>query len=224
MLEPGHILLSCSSVHSALIDTGAHVCLFSKYSRLLAGPSSAYCGPPLRGADNAFVECQSAANFVLHFDLTGVLPCLPRHVAVVTAMPVAVPLVDGFGSMLVYTALQDAFIEESKSKFGARTSHRRKLRGAEVLHTRLGITDPLVFRALARSATGVEDIKVSSTRFTSLAYVQQASARTAIRHEKLLRALPPPGESASFDFTRSFVVDLDGKVLATLILDIATYS
>ena len=115
MLEPGHILLGCSSVHSALIDTGAQVCLFSKFSRLLAGPSSAYCGPPLCGADNAFVECQSAANFVLHFDLTGVLPCLPRHVAVVTAVPVAVPLVDGFGGMLVYTALQDAFIEESKS-------------------------------------------------------------------------------------------------------------
>ena len=90
MLQPGHILIGCASVHSALIDTGAQVCLFSKMSRLLAGVSSAYTGPPLRGADNAFVECQSAADFVIHFDVAGVLPCLPRHVAVVTAVPAVV--------------------------------------------------------------------------------------------------------------------------------------
>ena len=224
MLSPGNILIGCSSVHTALIDTGAQVCLFSKMSRLLALQSAAYTGPPLRGADNAFVACQSAADFVLHFDLEAALPCLPRTVAVVTAVPMAALSNDTSEGATVYAARQDSFVEEPKAMTEGRTSHCRKLRGADVVHTRLGVTDPAVFRALAKSAVGVEAIERSSARFTTLAYVQQASTRTAIRHAKILRELPRPGESASLDFTRSFVLDLDGNVCAAVILDIATYS
>ena len=66
---------------------------------------------------------------------------------------------------------------------GGRDSHCRVLRGAEILHTRFGVTDPAVFRALRTSATGIDLPEVPTTRYTSLAYVQQASARTAVRHE-----------------------------------------
>ena len=59
-----------------------------------------------------------------------------------------------------------------------RTSHRRKLRGTEVLHTRFGVTDPKVFRTLATSAVGVEGVDSPSARYTSLAFVQQAGLGT----------------------------------------------
>ena len=86
------------------------------------------------------------------------------------------------------------------------------------------MTDPKVFKTLATSAVGVEGVESPSVRYTSLAFVQQASARTAIRHHKLLRDLPLPGEFASLDFTRGFTRDLEGHVCAAVILDIATYS
>ena len=105
-----------------------------------------------------------------------------------------------------------------------RTSHRRKLRGTEVLHTRFGVTDPKVFKTLSTSAVGVEGVDSPSARYTSLAYVQQASARTAVRHRQMLKELPQPGESASLDFTRGFTRDLEGHVCAAVILDLATYS
>ena len=111
----------------------------------------------------------------------------------------------------------------SKS-LGGRDSQRRKLRGVDVLHTQFGITDPAVFRALRKSAVGIDLPDIPSTRFTSLAYVQQSAVRTAIRHEKLIQTKPLPGESASLDFTRSFVLDMDGNVCAAVMLDIATYS
>ena len=53
MVTPGRILLGCRSEHSALVDTGAQVCLFSRTSQLVSLSRSAYTGPPLRGADNA---------------------------------------------------------------------------------------------------------------------------------------------------------------------------
>ena len=84
MLRPGHVLLGCRGASSALVDTGAQVCLYSRMSQLLALEQHAYSGPPLRGADNAFVDCQSAATFTLHFDLGEMLQCLPRCVSVVT--------------------------------------------------------------------------------------------------------------------------------------------
>jgi len=73
MLRPGHVLVGCRGANSALIDTGAQVCLFSKLSKLVALEQHAYSGPPLRGADNAYVDCRSAATFTLHFDLTEML-------------------------------------------------------------------------------------------------------------------------------------------------------
>ena len=75
MLRPGHVLVGCRGASSALIDTGAQVCLFSKLSKLVALEKHAYSGPPLRGADNAFVDFRSAATFTLHFDLTEMLQC-----------------------------------------------------------------------------------------------------------------------------------------------------
>jgi hypothetical protein len=81
-----------------------------------------------------------------------------------------------------------------------------------------------VFKTLATSAVGVEGVESPSARSTSLAFVQQASARTAVRHLKILRDLPLPGESASLDFTRGFTRDLEGHVCAVVILDLATYS
>jgi hypothetical protein len=90
MLRPGHMLIGCASAHSALVDTGAHVCLFSKLSMLKAVAPTPYVGPPLRGADNAFVECKSAASFTVHFDLSAMLPCLARCVMVVRSAPDAV--------------------------------------------------------------------------------------------------------------------------------------
>ena len=139
-------------------------------------------------------------------------------------MPVVSSALDDSGCISVFSAVHDAFFEEPVQPTGGRDSHCRVLRGAEILHTRFGVTDPAVFRALRTSATGIELPEVPTTRYTSLAYVQQASVRTAVRHEKLLRANPRPGESASLDFTRSFVRDLDDNVCASVVLDIATYS
>jgi len=56
MLSPGHILLGCPSTDSALIDTGAQVCMFSKSSRLTVLLRSAYTGPVLIGADDNKVD------------------------------------------------------------------------------------------------------------------------------------------------------------------------
>jgi hypothetical protein len=75
------------------------------------------------------------------------------------------------------------------------------------LHTRFGVTDPAVFKTLATSALGLEKFTVPSSRYTSLAYVQQA---------------PLPDESASMDFTREFTRDVDGNIVAAVFLDIAT--
>ena len=101
MISPGHILIGCESAHSALVDTGAQVCLFSKLSMLTALAPSPYAGPPLRGADNAFVECKSAASFTVHFDLSALLPCLDRRVMVVRSAPAAVQEVSADGSLYV---------------------------------------------------------------------------------------------------------------------------
>ena len=87
MISPGHISIGCESAHSALVDTGAQVCLFSKLSMLKALAPSPYTGPPLRGADNAFVECKSAASFTVHFDLSAMLPCLDRRIMEVSQPP-----------------------------------------------------------------------------------------------------------------------------------------
>ncbi len=73
MLTPGRVLLGCRSAHSALIDTGAQVCLFSQTSQLVSLLRSAYTGPPLRGADNAPLESQSASKFTIQFDLDASL-------------------------------------------------------------------------------------------------------------------------------------------------------
>jgi hypothetical protein len=86
MLTPGRVLLGCRSEHSALIDTGAQVCLFSHASQLVSLLRSAYSGPPLRGADNAPLESQSASKFTIQFDLSSMLPCLPQYASVVTAV------------------------------------------------------------------------------------------------------------------------------------------
>jgi hypothetical protein len=106
----------------------------------------------------------------------------------------------------------------------SRKSHRCVLRGADVLHKRFGVTDPEVLRILSQTALGVEDIKAPPARFTSLAYVQQASARTPVRHEAMPHAAPLPGESCSLDFTRTFVRDMDGHTCAAIMLDLSTYS
>ena len=75
---------------------------------LTALAPSPYAGPPLRGADNAFVECKSAASFTVHFDLSALLPCLDRRVMVVRSAPAAVQEVSADGSLYVrirrYTA------------------------------------------------------------------------------------------------------------------------
>ncbi len=101
MLKLGHILFGCASAHSALVDTGAQVCLFSKLSTLKALAPSPYVGPPLRGADNAFVECKSAASFTVQFDLSAMLPCLDRCVMVVRSAPAAVQELPADGSLYV---------------------------------------------------------------------------------------------------------------------------
>ena len=93
-----------------------------------------------------------------------------------------------------------------------------------MLHERFGVTDPDVFRIVSQSALGVEDVKAPPTRFTSLAYVQQASALTPVRHEATPHAAPLLGESCSLDFTRTFVRDMDGHTCAAIMLDISTYS
>jgi hypothetical protein len=83
----------------------------------------------------------------------------------------------------------------------------------------------MVFRALESSAVGVKlSGKGCNSKYMSLAYAQQASSRTAIRHAALLHARPLAGQHASMDFTRTFECDMDGYVCAAMFLDVATFA
>jgi hypothetical protein len=59
----------------------------------------------------------------------------------------------------------------------------------------------------------VEAFVAPSARIKSLAFVQQASRRTAVRKAKVERERPLPGTSASLDFTREFTRDVDGNIV-----------
>jgi len=121
-------------------------------------------------------------------------------------------------------ALSACAVSRASPPKTGRFTHAKKLRSAEELHARFGVTDPAVFKALATSALGVESFAAPHARITSLAFVQQASRRTAIRKAKVERERPLPGTSASLDFTREFTRDVDGNIVAAVFLDIATYS
>jgi hypothetical protein len=121
-------------------------------------------------------------------------------------------------------ALSACAVSRASPSHTGRFTHAKKLRSADDLHSRFGVTDPAVFRALATSALGVESFAAPHARITSLAFVQQASRRTAIRKAKVERERPLPGTSASLDFTREFARDVDGNIVAAVFLDIATYS
>ena len=106
-----------------------------------------------------------------------------------------------------------------------RLAHRALLTSPQMLHSRFGVTDPMVFRALELSAVGVKlSGKGCYSKYMSLAYAQQASSRTAIRHAALLHARPLAGQHASMDFTRAFECDMDGFVCAAMFLDAATFA
>ena len=92
------------------------------------------------------------------------------------------------------------------------------------MHSRFGVTDPKVFKALASSAVGLElRGEDCCTKDMSLAYAQQASFRTSIRHAALPSAPPGPGHHASMDFTRTFERDVDGNICALVFLDVSTF-
>ena len=101
---------------------------------------------------------------------------------VVRSTPAAVQEVPAGGSLYVCSALQVSSTANGGAAKPSRKSHRCVLRGADVLLERFGVTDPEVFRILSQTALGVEDVKAPPARFTSLAYVQQASARTPASH------------------------------------------
>jgi hypothetical protein len=67
MLAPGQILLGCESADSALIDTGAQVCLIGCAEGASSTRRSPYRGPLLRGADDTLVECLSTCTFTIRF-------------------------------------------------------------------------------------------------------------------------------------------------------------
>jgi hypothetical protein len=216
----GTICLGSSFSRTALIDTGAQVCLFSSLSGMRPLERTVYSGPTLRGADDALVDCVSAANFRVLFSCECMLPTTSQRACKVTTDNVInearVAHIDG--------ALSACAVSRAPPSHPGRFTHAKKLRGAEEFNARFGVTDPAVFKALATSALGVESFAAPHARITSLAFVQQASRRTAIRKAKVERERPLPGTSASLDFTREFTRDVDGNIVAAVFLDIATYS
>jgi hypothetical protein len=133
------------------------------------------------------------------------------------------PQVDLYAHKVVAQLTEQAstVVETAAEERGAR---RAALTSAQVVHSRFGVTVPKVFKALASSAVGVElRGKDCYTKYMSLAYAQQASFRSSIRHSALPSAPPGPGHHASMDFTRAFERDVDGHVYALVFLDVATF-
>jgi hypothetical protein len=206
----GHLRIGDESGISALIDTGAQVCLIGGHARVRTDRRRPYTGPTLRGADDSVVACLSTLTFTLHFCASA----MQRAAAagMFSAESYACAVVAGLGVQSAGGAPADG-----------RTSHRAKLTTAQTVHSRFGVTDPNVFRALATAAVGVALSDKDCGKYMSLAYAQQASQRTAIRHAAMPRADPRPGEYASMDLTRTFERDVDGNVCGVILLDVASF-
>jgi hypothetical protein len=196
---------------SALIDTGAQVCLIGGQARMQTPRRVPYDGPTLRGADDSVVTCLSMLSFTVHFCASAISRAASARAFSAESYACAVV------AELAAPDMPDA-------PHISRDSHRAKLTTAQAVHSRFGVTDPNVFRALATSALGVElSGKGCYDRYMSLAYAQQASQRTPIRHAALPRAAPLPGSHASMDFTRTFERDVDGNVCGVVFLDVASF-
>ena len=196
---------------SALIDTGAQVCLIGGQARMQTPRRVPYDGPTLRGADDSVVTCLSMLSFTVHFCASAISRAASARAFSAESYACAVV------AELAAPDMPDA-------PHISRDSHRAKLTTAQAVHSRFGVTDPNVFRALATSALGVElSGKGCYDRYMSLAYAQQASQRTPIRHTALPRAAPLPGSHASMDFTRTFERDVDGNVCGVVFLDVASF-
>jgi hypothetical protein len=63
----GQLRLGEESGTSALIDTGAQVCLIGGHACMRTSRRRPYQGPTLRGADDSVVACLSTLTFTLHF-------------------------------------------------------------------------------------------------------------------------------------------------------------
>ena len=211
--KPGEFRLGGEGGISALIDTGAQVCLIGCAEGASSTRRSPYRGPLLRGADDTLVECLSTCLFTIRF-------CGAAMQRAATAERSARPR----SAFTVVAAAAGQVPTEATAGDESRLSHRALITSPQVLHSRFGVTDPKVFRALETSATGVRlRGKDCYSRYSSLAYAQQASGRTAIRHASLLHTRPAGGQHASMDFTRTFERDMDGNVCALMFLDVATY-
>jgi len=209
--KPGEFRLGGEGGISALIDTGAQVCLIGFAEGALSPRRSPYCGPLLRGADDTLVQCLFTCVFTIRF-------CGAAMQRTATAERNA-------RLRSAFTVVAEAGSPEpDMAGDESRLSHRALITSPQVLHSRFGVTDPKVFRELETSATGVQlRGKDCYSKYTSLAYAQQASGRTAIRHAALLHVRPAGGQHASMDFTRTFERDMDGNVCALMFLDVATY-
>jgi len=63
----GHLILGSVKGISALIDTGAQVCLIGSGAKAHTPRRAPYTGPTLRGADDSVVTCLSSCSFMIHF-------------------------------------------------------------------------------------------------------------------------------------------------------------
>ncbi len=130
----------------------------SKLSRLHVLSSSAYTGPSLIGADDSPVVCTSSAAFTIHFDRSAMLGCLPRRAYVLTHAAAAVPVARPDSSLVVFSAVAAPAPTSGPRHTGHGQARKRHLRTCDEIHARLGVTDPLVFAALAKAVTGVRNL------------------------------------------------------------------